>query len=62
MNLADLPSGDLERLEMYRRARAEEEEREKVVQALLKAPEERTEREKRILAYSRYGTASGCGY
>ena len=62
MNLADLPSGDLERLEVYRRARAEEEEREKVIQALLVAPEERTEREKRILAYSRYGTASRCGY
>ena len=38
-----------------------EREIELVIAALLKAPRERTGRERRIVAYSRYGTAPGCG-
>jgi hypothetical protein len=61
MNLDELPSGDLDRLAAYRRARAEEE-KEMVIQALLKEPSERTAKDWTWIQYSRFGTASGCGY
>jgi hypothetical protein len=61
VNLSDLPEEDLARLRAYQRARLDEE-KELVIAALLKEPSQRTEREHRIVAYSRWGTASGCGY
>lgn len=64
MDLSDLPPVEepLARLAAYRKARADEQERERVVAALLKKPSDRTEREQRIVAYSRYGTGNSCGY
>ena len=62
MNVEDLPPVDrpLERLAEYQRAR--EEERERVEAALRKEPDERTEAERAVIAYSPLGSASRCGY
>lgn len=58
MNLADLPSGDLERLAHYQRARAMEEERELIAGIRLKmdAGVELTDAEWAAYAYSPYGS------
>ncbi len=60
MNLSALPDEPLERLAAYQRAR--DEDRDRVEAALAKKPEERTPGEGRIIAYSPFGTAAGCGY
>jgi hypothetical protein len=49
------------RLREWQRRRADEE-KEMVIQALLKEPSERTAKDWTWIQYSRFGTASGCGY
>jgi hypothetical protein len=60
MNLSDLPADSLERLARYQQAR--DEERQRIMAVLSKEPSERTPTEERLIAYSEFGTASGCGY
>ena len=53
--IIDLPD-PLMRLSVYRAER----ERERVMEALAKEPEERTEADEVVLAYSQWGHAAGC--